>query len=72
MVVVELRTGIMRIVALIIMCFLVAWLMAYLDHRAKFIELVVDFESLIIGMVIGAFILYALYGMLRYVFGRLE
>jgi hypothetical protein len=62
----------MRVVAFIIMCFLVAWLMAYLDHRAKLIELVVDFESLIVGMLIGAFILYALYGILRCVFGRLE
>jgi len=58
----------MQITALIIVCFLGAWLMAYLDHRAKFTDLFSDIGGLIFGMFMVLMILAVAYAVLKFLF----
>lgn len=51
----------MRFVVLILLSFLVAWLIAYLDHRATLLQFILDWESLVVGMLVSAGILYLVY-----------
>jgi hypothetical protein len=55
----------MHIVVLIVLCFFTAWLIAYLDHGVKFLEFLFDFENLLVGMVMSAFVLFFVYVMLK-------
>ena len=61
----------MRIVVLIILSFLVTWLIAHLDHRATFLQMLFDWEALVVGMLVSAAILYIVYQILQNVFGGL-
>jgi hypothetical protein len=58
----------MQTIAFIIVCFFGAWLLLYLDHRAKFVELFENIGGLIFAMIIAGFFLLILYGILRFVF----
>jgi hypothetical protein len=61
----------MRITLLIVLSFLLTWLFAYWDHRATFLQLIVDVESLIVGMLLSAGFLYIAHQVLQNVFGGL-
>jgi hypothetical protein len=63
---------IMQTVAFIIVCFLGAWLLAYLDHRAKFVELFWDVPGLIFAMIIAGFFLLCVLGMADAALGHKE
>ena len=52
----------------IVILFLGAWLMAYLDHRAKFLDLFQDIGGLIFGMLMVGIILMLAYALLKFVF----
>jgi len=58
----------MHIAALIIVCLLGAWLIAYLDHRSKFLELFFDVPGLIFGMLIALVALFFLHHILNFAF----
>lgn len=58
----------MRIVTLITLSFLVTWLIAYLDHRATFLQLLVDWDDLAVGMFVSAGLLYLAYKILQALF----
>ena len=58
----------MHVIVAIILCLLMTWLLLYLDHRAKFHEIFFDIPGLIFGMLISAFILSVIYGILKYAF----
>ena len=58
----------MQTVMFVVVCFLGAWLLAYLDHRAKFIELFFDIPGLIFLMFMAGGVLYLLYGLLKLAF----
>jgi hypothetical protein len=58
----------MRIVVLIVLSFLVTWLLFYLDHRATFLQVLFDWEQLVVGMLVSAGILYLAYSALEMVF----
>jgi hypothetical protein len=58
----------MSLAILIIVCFLGTWLLAYLDHRAKFIQLFFDIPGLIFGMLLTFIILDLLYHVLKLIF----
>jgi hypothetical protein len=60
----------MHVAAFIVVCILAAWLIAYLDHRAKFLELLLDPSGLIFGTLLSAMILYVIYAALKYSFGK--
>ena len=60
----------MRVIAGFIFLFLGAWLIAFFDHKAKFIEMFFDIPGLIFGMLISALVLSFLYEVLNYVFGH--
>jgi len=52
----------------LVLCFLTAWLIAYLDHRARFADLISDVPNLIVGMLFSAGILGILYSLLKATF----
>ena len=58
----------MQTVAFIVVCFLGAWGLAYLDHRATFTEMFQDIGTLWLMMIAG-FLLFVVYGVLKLVFG---
>jgi hypothetical protein len=58
----------MQIAALIIVSFLGAWLFAYLDHHANFLDLFKDIGGLIFGMLMVAIMLSVAYGLLKLLF----
>jgi len=55
----------MQTVIVLVLCFLGAWLIANLNHKAKFIELFTDLPQLLIGMLVAFVALFLLYGILR-------
>jgi hypothetical protein len=58
----------MQIAALIIVCFLGAWLLLYLDHRASFFDLFTDPIGLLFAMFVAFAILFLIYGILKLAF----
>jgi len=58
----------MQTVAFIVLCFLGAWLLLYLDHRAKFVELFSNIPGLIFAMMISGFLLLIVYKVLGLAF----
>lgn len=50
----------MHIVVSIAICFLAAWLILWLDHRATFIELFTDIPGLLFAMALSFGVLYLL------------
>lgn len=55
----------MQTTIVLVLCFLGAWLIAYLDHKAKFVELFFDLPGLLFGMMVAFVALFLLYGVLR-------
>jgi hypothetical protein len=59
---------VIAVILSIILCFLGAWLLLYLDHRAKFHEVIVDIPGLLFAMIIAGGALAVLYELLKFVF----
>jgi hypothetical protein len=60
----------MQTVALVLLSFFGAWLLLYLDHRAKFVELFFDIPGLLFGMMVAFIILYLVWSILNLAFQR--
>ena len=58
----------MQTAALIIVCFFVAWLFAYLDSRVKFSQFIIDIPSVIGWMIAAGFVLFMIYSFLKMLF----
>jgi hypothetical protein len=58
----------MYIFALIVLSFLLTCLFKYMDDRSTPLEVLFDWESLIVGMLFSAVVIYVAYLLLRIIF----